>query len=89
MVYHVGSPPTPKWAVVDIVGAGRLYGLVPAMDGEPYVAQLEAMTSVRVLVVDRHAFLHELEDHPEVAKNLPRQLASYIRNTERWLVATL
>jgi len=89
VVYHVGSPPTPRWAVVDIVGAGRLFGLVPALDGEPHVAQLEAMTSARVLIVDRQAFLHELEDHPEVSANLMRQLASYIRNTERWLVATL
>jgi CRP-like cAMP-binding protein len=75
--------------VVDIVGAGRLYGLVPAMDGEPYVAQLEAMTRVKVLVIDRQAFLGELENHPEVSTNLMRQLASYIRNTERWLVTTL
>jgi CRP-like cAMP-binding protein len=75
--------------VVDIVGAGRLFGLVPALDGEAYVAQLEAMTSVKVLVINTQAFLHELEDHPEVATNLLRQLASYIRNTERWLVATL
>ncbi|MDP6550206.1 MAG: cyclic nucleotide-binding domain-containing protein [Dehalococcoidia bacterium] len=88
-VYHVGSPPTPRWAVVDIVGAGRLFGMVPALDGEPHVAQLEAMTGTRVLIVDRQAFLHELADHPEVATNLMRQLASYIRNTERWLVTTL
>ena len=89
VVYHVASPPTPRWAVVDIMGAGRLFGIVPALDGEPYVAQLEAMTNAKVLIVDRQAFLVELEDHPEVAMNLMRQLASYIRNTERWLATTL
>ena len=71
------------------MGAGRLFGIVPALDGEPYVAQLEAMTNAKVLIVDRQAFLVELEDHPEVAMNLMRQLASYIRNTERWLATTL
>ena len=74
---------------MDIVGAGRLFGMVPALAGEPYVAQLEAMTNARVLIVDRQAFLDELEDHPKVATNLMRQLASYIRNTERWLTTTL
>ena len=75
--------------MVDIVGAGRLFGLVPALDGEPHVEQLEAVVSARVISVSRQAFLDELRDHPEVAGKLLLQLAAYVRNTERWLVATL
>jgi CRP-like cAMP-binding protein len=75
--------------VVDIIGAERLFGLVPALDGEPHVGQLEAITSARVVSVSRQAFLDELRDHPEVAGNLWVQFAAYVRNTERWLVSTI
>ena len=89
IVYHVGSENLPRWAVVDIVGAGRLFGLVPALDGNPYMAQLEALTEVKVVTVPRQAFLDELRSHPEVASNLLLQLAAYVRNSERWLVSTI
>ena len=75
--------------MVDIIGAERLFGLVPALDGEPHVGQLEAITSARVVSVSRQAFLDELRDHPEVAGNLWVQFAAYVRNTERWLVSTI
>ena len=74
--------------MVDIVGAGRLFGLVPALDVEPHVEQLEAVVSARVISVSRQAFLDELQAHPEVATNLLAQFAAYVRNTERWLVST-
>ncbi len=89
VVYPVGTAALPSWAVVDIIGAGRLFGLVPALDGEPHVGQLEAVITARVISVSRQAFLHELQDHPEVAGKLLLQLTAYVRNTERWLVATL
>ena len=61
MVYHTGSAGAPRLAVVGILGAGRIYGLVPALDGEPHVAQLEALTETTLLCVGRGAFLEELE----------------------------
>ncbi len=89
VVYHGRPRSAPRWAVVDLVGKGRLYCLVPALDGEPHVSQLEAVTGARVLIADREAFLKELEQYPEVSRNLMLQLAAYVRNTERWLVSTL
>lgn len=86
VVYHAGAASAPQWAVVDILGAGRLFGLVPALNGEPYVAQLEALTTAKLLSVGREAFLSELRQHPVVAMNLLKQLTSYVRKTERWLV---
>ncbi len=86
VVYHAGTADAPRWAVVDILGVGSLYGLVPALDGEPHVAQLEALTEAKLLSVSRVVFLNELKKHPEVAMNLMRQLTSYVRKTERWLV---
>ena len=72
-----------------MVGAGRIFGLVPALDGEPYIAQLEAVTDTRSVFARRQAFLDELDSHPEVAANLMIQLARPVRQTERWLVGTL
>ena len=82
-------PPNPRFAVVDIIGAGCPFGLVPALDGKPYIAQLEAMTRTRTMFVPRQAFLDELTAHPAVAMELMLQMASFNRNTEIWLLSTL
>jgi CRP-like cAMP-binding protein len=89
VVYSVATPPHPRLAVVDLVGSGRLFGLAQALDGEPYVGQLEAVTQVRILFVTIPAFLDELAKHPEVAKNLVLQLASFTRKMESWLISSL
>ena len=86
VVYSVARPPAPRWAVIDLVGAGRLFGLVPVLDGEPYIAQLEAMNQTRTLYVPAELLLEEMKEHPEAAMNLMRQIASYVRKTERWLL---
>ena len=89
VVYSVATPPAPRWAVIDLVGAGRLFGLVPVLDGEPYTAQLEAMNQTRTLYVPAELLLEEMKEHPEAAMNLMRQIASYVRKTERCLVDIL
>ena len=89
MVYWVAGPPAPRFTVVDILGSGRLFGLVPSLDGEPYVAQLEALTEVKVLSVPKEVFNEELLCHPEVALNLLRQLGLLTRKSEAWLLNTL
>ena len=67
MVYSVATPPAPRWAVIDLVGAGRLFSLVPILDGEPYIAQLEAMNQTRTLYVPPELLLKEMREHPEAA----------------------
>ena len=67
VVYSVATPPAPRWAVIDLVGAGRLCSLVPILDGEPYIAQLEAMNQTRTLYVPRELLLEEMREHPEAA----------------------
>ena len=89
VVYSVATPPAPRWAVIDLVGSGRLFGLVPVLDGEPYVAQLEAMSLTKTLYVPKDLLLEEMREHPEAAMNLMRQIAAYVRKTERWLVDIL
>ena len=53
--------------MIDLVGAGRLFSLVPILDGESYIAQLEAMNQTRILYVPRELLLEEMREHPEAA----------------------
>ena len=57
MIYSVVTPPDPRWAVIDLVGAGRLFSLVSILGGEPYIAQLEAMNQTRTLYMPRELLL--------------------------------
>jgi len=67
VVYSVATPPAPRWAVIDLVGPGRLFSLVSILDGEPYIAQLEAMNQTRTLYVPRELLLEEMREYPEAA----------------------
>ena len=67
VVYSVATPPAPRWAVIDLVGAGRLFSLVPILAGEPHISQLEAMNQTRTLYVPRELLLEEMREHPEAA----------------------
>ena len=82
------TPPPPRFIVADLVGRGHLFGLVPALDGDPHVAQLEAVTRTRTMFVPRQAFLDELTAHPDVCMSLTVQLVSFLRMTESWLVSS-
>ena len=64
-------------------------GLVPVLDGEPYVAQLVAMNETRTLYVPQELLFEEMKEHPEAKMNPMRQIASYVRKTEQWLVGIL
>ena len=50
---------------------------------------LEALTRTRTVFDTRQAFLDELDNHPEVARQLLVQLAGVVRKAGRWLIATL
>ena len=67
VVYSVATPPAPRWAVIDLVGSGRLFSLASILDGEPYIAQLEAMNQTRTLYVPRELLLEDMREHPEAA----------------------
>ena len=89
IVYVSRETAVPVQAVVGIMGPGDLFGLIPALDGGSYQAQLEAMTPTKTLYVRVPEFLAELEGHAEVGIALMRQLATYVRSVEGWLQRTL
>jgi len=66
LVYSVATPPAPRWAVIDLVGA-TVVQFGPILDGEPYIAQLEAMNQTRILYVPRELLLEEMRVHLEAA----------------------
>ena len=64
MVYHAGSAGASRLAVVAILGANRIYDLMPALDWESHVAQLEALAETTLLCIGRDVFFEELKNHP-------------------------
>ena len=48
-------------AVVAILGANRIYDLIPALDWESHVAQLEALAETTLLCIGRDVFSEELK----------------------------
>ena len=88
-VYFAEGAPESRLAVVDLAGPGKIFGITPALDGEPYLAQLEAVTKTRTVFATRQAFLDELENHPVVARQLLVRLAGLVRKTERWLISSI
>jgi hypothetical protein len=64
----------------------RLFGLLTALDDEPYIAQFEALTATRTLVEHRWGFLNEPKTYPVATTNPMKPLASFARRSERRLI---
>jgi CRP/FNR family transcriptional regulator, cyclic AMP receptor protein len=71
--------PHGKELIFGFAGPGELVGEVAAIDGAPRSASVEAVDTVRALVVPRSAFERFLETHPAATLSLLRSLARRLR----------
>lgn len=78
-VKYVLPGPHGKEVILGFAGPGELVGEVAAIDGGPRSASVEAVDTVRALVVPRAAFERFLETHPAAALRLLRSLARRLR----------
>jgi CRP/FNR family transcriptional regulator len=62
------------------IGAGESFGDAAAFDGEPTIANAEAMEATVVLVVPRDALRDLMLKHPEIALSVTQVLASRVRD---------
>jgi CRP-like cAMP-binding protein len=64
---------------LSILGPGHPFNEVPAIDGGPNPASVEALTDAVVLVISRADFLHILERHPQVSRAVLTSFAARLR----------
>ena len=65
--------------ILHIFGEFNHFAEVPALDGNPYPASAAAIEPSTVLFFPRQAFLHLLEQQPDIAINLLKSLARHLR----------
>lgn len=68
---------------VRYLGPGDSFGEISLIDGEPRSADVEAVTSMRLLVVGYREFWQLLDDHLPIVRKIARAIAVRLREAER------
>ena len=71
--------PEGRQQVLDRLGPGQSFNVVPILDGEPNPASVEAVNEATVVALPREAFLEVLRRHPGVAQAVLADLAGRVR----------
>jgi CRP-like cAMP-binding protein len=70
-----------KEIVLNIIGAGEIFGEIALLDGEPRTADAIAVTRCELLFLDRRDFLRVLHDQPLLAIKLLAVVSRRLRRT--------
>jgi len=65
--------------VLAYLGPGEPFNLVPALDGGPNLASVDAVTETRLYIIPCELFQRIMRDHPEVAQAVTERLAAEVR----------
>ncbi len=65
--------------VLAYLGPGELFNLVPALDGRPNLATVDAVTDTILYTIPCELFQRIMRDHPEVAQAVTERLAAEVR----------
>jgi CRP-like cAMP-binding protein len=71
--------------VLNIVGAGVLFGEIALLDGQPRTGDAVAIEDTELLVVDRNRFMPFLKENPEIQARLLAVLCRRLRQTSEHL----
>ena len=71
------------------LGPGDFFGEMSLLDGEPRSATIEAITDLRLLVVDRSHFWRLLDEAPELIRRMLTVLSRRVRRLEQMANAIL
>ncbi len=74
-----------KEAVLNVIGAGQVFGEIAVLDGGPRTADAVALVDSDILVLDRRDFLPVMRAHPELAQRLLEVLCGRLRKTSEQL----
>lgn len=73
------TAPDGREQVLDMVGPGDIFNLVPLFDGEPNHMSARAMSPVETLLIPRGDMLALLQAHPDFALAALREMAGQLR----------
>ena len=72
--------PEGREQVLAYLGPGESFNLVPALDGGPYLATVDAVTDTRLYTIPCERFRRIMRNHPEVALAVMERLAAEVRH---------
>jgi CRP-like cAMP-binding protein len=67
------------------LGPGQFFGEMALLDGGPRVAEVRALSPMRVLVLSRHEFEELLERVPRVSRRILSAMGGRLRQVDRLL----
>lgn len=73
------SSPEGREHILHFAGAGESFNDVPAFDGGPNPATVEALEDSRLLIIERQALLNMIEHYPQLARAVISVLAARCR----------
>ena len=73
------TSPEGREQVLDRLGIGEPLYLIPALDGGPLPATVQALEELELICFSRAAFLRLLDQYPAVCKQILRDLAARLR----------
>lgn len=71
--------------ILSILTENEFFGELSLLDGKPRSANVTAIETTQVLVLQQHDFLDTIEKHPEIAKQIMVALSERLRQTNRLL----
>ena len=75
------SSPDGRNAILNLIGAGELFGEVAVLDGQARTADATANTNCEIFIIDRREFLPFVRSQPELAMKFIELLCARLRWT--------
>jgi len=75
------SSPDGRNAILNLIGAGEVFGEIALLDGQPRTADATANTNCEILVIDRRDFLPFVHSQPTLAMKFIELLCGRLRWT--------
>jgi CRP-like cAMP-binding protein len=72
-----------KYAVLNVLSAGDIFGEIALLDGGERTADVIAITDCKLIVIERRDFLPLVHSSPDISQKLIEILCARLRNTSR------
>ena len=73
--------------ILAMLNEGDFFGEMSLLDGESRSANVIALEKTKVLTLDRNDFIHVVNDYPQIAVQLLKELARRLRKSDRQIAS--